>query len=134
MIATLLEVPRYADLIDNDVSPNDNDLPATESVPVPPPNVLVNSSRAWRSELAKWVGQGTEDEDALVLPARFRSKWLPMPLAKLFGDAPIAPNGPRPRRQQFTQESLLMELLAAGYEDEEPDDGALSGSGDEYEE
>ena len=37
-------------------------------------------------------------------------------------------------RQSFDQEALLMELflLAAEHDDEEPDDGVLEGSGDDY--
>ncbi|KAK0432830.1 ribonuclease H-like domain-containing protein [Armillaria borealis] len=36
-------------------------------------------------------------------------------------------------RQQFDHETLLMELLAAEHSGEEPDDGALEGSGDDFE-
>ncbi|KAF8135268.1 hypothetical protein K438DRAFT_2123313 [Mycena galopus ATCC 62051] len=39
----------------------------------------------------------------------------------------------RPKRTQFTEERLYLELLAAEESDEDVDDGALSGSGDEYE-
>ncbi|KAJ7731279.1 hypothetical protein B0H16DRAFT_1329398, partial [Mycena metata] len=50
----------------------------------------------------------------------------------LFGCVVKKPVG-RPRREQFTREVLIMELLAAEESDEEPDDGALSGSGGEFE-
>ena len=36
------------------------------------------------------------------------------------------------RRQPFDREALLMKLLATEHDDEEPDDGALEGSGDDY--
>ncbi|KAJ7200392.1 hypothetical protein GGX14DRAFT_372285, partial [Mycena pura] len=53
-------------------------------------------------------------------------------LALLFGGKVANPVG-KPRQKQFTREALMMELLAAEDSDEEPDDGALSGSGDDYE-
>ncbi|KAJ7695822.1 hypothetical protein B0H14DRAFT_2234990, partial [Mycena olivaceomarginata] len=53
-------------------------------------------------------------------------------LALLFGGV-VARVVERPQRTQFTEERLYMELLAAEESDEDPDDGALSGSGDEYE-
>ncbi|KAJ7886598.1 hypothetical protein B0H14DRAFT_2338165, partial [Mycena olivaceomarginata] len=37
-------------------------------------------------------------------------------------------------RKAFTRETLLMELLAQEHSDEEPDDGELEGSGDDYSE
>ncbi|KAJ7938785.1 hypothetical protein B0H13DRAFT_1587428 [Mycena leptocephala] len=51
-------------------------------------------------------------------------------LALLFGGV-VARAVEKPRRAQFTREVLLMELLATE-ETDEPDDGALSGSEDEY--
>ncbi|KAJ7893659.1 hypothetical protein B0H14DRAFT_2334735 [Mycena olivaceomarginata] len=65
-------------------------------------------------------------EDSEPAPSRPRS------LALLFGGE-VARPVERPKRAQFTQEVLLMELFAAEESDEEPDDGALSGSGDEFE-
>ncbi|KAJ7939131.1 hypothetical protein B0H13DRAFT_2532577 [Mycena leptocephala] len=57
---------------------------------------------------------------------------LPGPaVALLFGRDINKPVEKR-RREQFTREALLMELLAAEESDKLPDDGALSGSG-EYE-
>ena len=35
-------------------------------------------------------------------------------------------------RKVFNREELLMELIAAEHSDEEPDDGELEGSGDDY--
>ncbi|KAJ7850456.1 hypothetical protein B0H13DRAFT_2360670 [Mycena leptocephala] len=65
--------------------------------------------------------------------SRKAAGFFPRSLALLFGgdiNKPVE----KPRCEQFTREALLMELLAAEESDESPDDGALSGSGDEYEE
>ncbi|EJD33434.1 hypothetical protein AURDEDRAFT_177482 [Auricularia subglabra TFB-10046 SS5] len=58
-------------------------------------------------------------------------------LALLFGGKAARPADVPPaatRRKAFTEERLYMELLAAEYDDEEPDDGAKEGSEDDYEE
>jgi hypothetical protein len=44
-----------------------------------------------------------------------------------------ASNPPCQCCQPFDHEALLMELLAAEHDSKEPDDGALEGSGDDYE-
>ena len=56
--------------------------------------------------------------------------WLPCSLADLFKGESKRPVVQR--RQPFDHEALLMELLVAEHDDEEPDDGALEGSGDDY--
>ncbi|KAJ7102013.1 hypothetical protein C8R44DRAFT_809010, partial [Mycena epipterygia] len=43
-------------------------------------------------------------------------------------------HGQRRYRCPFTEEERLMELLGAENSDEEPDDGELEGSGDDYDE
>ncbi|KAJ6616189.1 hypothetical protein B0H10DRAFT_2029296, partial [Mycena sp. CBHHK59/15] len=60
-------------------------------------------------------------------------RWLPCPFSRLFGGAIPQPPACAPRKA-FTQQQLLMELLAAEHSDEEPDDGELEGSGDDYDE
>ncbi|KAJ7808917.1 hypothetical protein B0H13DRAFT_1928237 [Mycena leptocephala] len=60
-----------------------------------------------------------------------RKDLFPRSLALLFGGV-VARAVEKPRRAQFTREVLLMELLATEETDEEPDDGALPGSEDEY--
>ncbi|KAJ6618547.1 hypothetical protein B0H10DRAFT_2433837 [Mycena sp. CBHHK59/15] len=78
-------------------------------------------------------GTPTPDGDVPAPPPPGRSsKWLPCSLAKLFGGQIPQPPTRAPRRA-FTREELLMELLAAEHSDEEPDDGELEGSGDDYE-
>ncbi|KAF8126431.1 hypothetical protein K438DRAFT_1647347, partial [Mycena galopus ATCC 62051] len=52
-------------------------------------------------------------------------------LALLFGGV-VECAVERPKRTQFMEERLYIEVLAAEESDEDPDDGALSGSGDEY--
>ena len=67
-------------------------------------------------------------------PRRSRS-WFPVTLANLFGGTVSRPIGrPARRPRVVSEESLYMELLAAEHSDEEPDAGALEGSGDDFEE
>ena len=84
------------------------------------------------------------DPPPLPKTQRAPRQWLPRSLALLFGgksSEPAVGSTPgttdRPQhpscRAAWTQEQLLMELLAQEAEDEIPDDGALEGSGDEYE-
>ena len=68
-----------------------------------------------------------------------QSKWLPQFLDLLFGGRKVTDIDEQlrkaRRRQAYTQEARLMELLADEEADEErmPDDGELEGSGDDYE-
>ena len=63
-----------------------------------------------------------------------RPSWFPVTLAKLFGGAVARPIGkPAGRPRVVSEEALYMELLAAEHSDEEPDAGALEGSGDDFE-
>ncbi|KAF5365841.1 hypothetical protein D9757_012806 [Collybiopsis confluens] len=140
-IGQLLQVPRYADISqDNDQTTNQ---PA-----------LVTNRRKWRAEVEQWKRDaekydeefGSDPNADLPLPETQGTsrQWLPRSLALLFGGAePVtvveesADNGRQPRRARrsvFTEEQLLMELLAQEQEDEIADDGALEGSGDEYSE
>jgi hypothetical protein len=100
----------------------------------------VKSGAAWRAEVEKWVKAAQDDEEAGIAaeepaPAAGRSrpaKFFPRSLPLLFGGELTKPVA-KPRREQFTEEVLMMELLAAEEDDEEPDDGELSGSGDDFE-
>ena len=58
-------------------------------------------------------------------------KSFPRSLDLLFGGVVPRAVGKR-RPAQFTREVLMMELFAAEESDEEPDNGALPGSEDEY--
>ncbi|KAF8914772.1 hypothetical protein CPB85DRAFT_1433512 [Mucidula mucida] len=61
-------------------------------------------------------------------PSKSR-KFLPATLRKLFGG-----DGTRTHQRAALDEELrLMELLQAEYAEEAPDDGALEGSGDDFE-
>ncbi|KAJ7117578.1 hypothetical protein C8R44DRAFT_761877 [Mycena epipterygia] len=53
-------------------------------------------------------------------------------LSGLCRDSPTGCHGQRRYRCPFTEEEQLMELLGAEHSDEEPDDGELEGSGDDY--
>ncbi|KAJ7900818.1 hypothetical protein B0H13DRAFT_1551866, partial [Mycena leptocephala] len=56
-------------------------------------------------------------------------------LANLFGGTISRPLGKPARCSRVVpEEGLYTELLAAEYSDEEPDAGALEGSGDDFEE
>jgi hypothetical protein len=130
----LLAVPQYADILEcgaADEEGNDGETPKS---------TLVTSASAWRRELAKWVEEEREDdsEDDTDEPGGASTSgghrvrpWLPCSLATLFTGESKQP--PRQRRQPFDHEALLMELLAAEHDSKEPDDGALEGSGDDYE-
>ncbi|KAF5371266.1 hypothetical protein D9758_004281 [Tetrapyrgos nigripes] len=136
-VQTLLEVPRYDHILS---TPHD----FTDGH-----SLLVNTRKKWRNELAKWIEQARdfdEDSDDNSIPPPLPEssnqccKWLPRSLELLFGGAATedqsseSVEGPRrTRRRNFTEESLLMELLQQEAEDEIPDDGELPGSGDEYE-
>ncbi|KAJ7870625.1 hypothetical protein B0H14DRAFT_2228359, partial [Mycena olivaceomarginata] len=50
----------------------------------------------------------------------------------LFGGALNEPIRIRPSHAAVSEEGLYMELLAAEHSGEEPDDGELEGSGDDY--
>ncbi|KZV78859.1 hypothetical protein EXIGLDRAFT_708224 [Exidia glandulosa HHB12029] len=104
-----------------------------------PDTSLITSREDWRKEMARWRASIQElDQDSDVdfeedAPAGRKRSLLPCTLERLFGDAPKNP--PRPKRT-YTEEEHYMELMADELADPEPakDDGALEGSGDEYEE
>ncbi|KAF9566803.1 hypothetical protein CPC08DRAFT_682210 [Agrocybe pediades] len=141
-VGSLLEVPRYADIIDDDnVDEEGNEEP-----------VLVKTRADWRREMGKWVKgvrdaaaddneDGGEEMFADTVYGRSRSKWLPRSLGLLFGGRDVVQaDGDEQqrrirRRTAYSEEARLMELLADEEADEERtlDDGALEGSGDEYE-
>jgi hypothetical protein len=130
--AALLAVPRYSDLL-KDIDDEDE----TERG-----RALVTSEAGWRTEMAKWIGDArlraenesdaepeSDDED-LITPARSR-KWSPCKLSVLFGGEVARPD--RHAQMEFDEEAALMEALADQEEDEYPDDGAMEGSGDDFE-
>lgn len=84
--------------------------------------------KAAQEESSGSDGEQLEPQGGAARPAKF----FPRSLALLFGGKVTNPVG-KPRPAQFTREVLLMELLAAEESDEELDDGAMSGSGDDFE-
>ncbi|KAF8954336.1 hypothetical protein BDZ97DRAFT_1865985 [Flammula alnicola] len=137
-VPELLHVPWYSDLaVDTDTS-EDDDRPSK------PQSMLIKSRVGWRKEMAKWVrvkqerSDNDEDELSNVAYGHQRSKWLPRSLDLLFGgwkemDIDVQMRWIR-RRDTFTEEARLMELIADEEADEEriPDDGELEGSGDDF--
>ncbi|KAJ3738988.1 ribonuclease H-like domain-containing protein [Lentinula raphanica] len=142
-VGQLLHIPRYSDSVQED----DNDTLQG--------SILVTNRRKWRAELEQWKRDAEQydeefgnDTGPLPLPETRRPSrsWLPRSLALLFGGSARlsggqmegsehSNNGGRPRRARrgaFSEEQLLMELLAQEEEEEILDDGALEGSGDEY--
>ncbi|KAJ7321078.1 hypothetical protein DFH08DRAFT_713176 [Mycena albidolilacea] len=77
-------------------------------------------------------GKSGNEEEATV--AGGGENWLLLPLSKLFGEDAPRPANHRTHHPTFNCKQLLMELLAAEHSSEEPDDGELSGSGDDYKE
>ncbi|KAJ6494246.1 hypothetical protein C8R45DRAFT_866803, partial [Mycena sanguinolenta] len=142
-VAELIAVPQYADILEND--DDEADTEAAERVS----SRLVNSGAAWRKVYTSWAVEArvAEMETAELErnladegpaqsvpepPGPTRAgQWLPRPFSRLFGGAIPQPPTRAPRKA-FTRQQLLMELLAAEHSDEEPDDGELEGSGDDY--
>ncbi|KAK0236469.1 hypothetical protein EDD85DRAFT_791772 [Armillaria nabsnona] len=123
-VKELLAVPCYADAIEEGAETEDETKERSRR------SVLVASRSAWRRELERWKKEG--ELELVPLPAQQRRGWLPAKLSTLFGGTAPHPIE-HPHRRQFDREELLMELLAAEYSDESPDDGALEGSGDDFE-
>jgi hypothetical protein len=140
-VSQLLAVPCYADLLedDADASGDEVELPSTKSQ-----SGLVKSRAGWRKEMTKWVQEeqarsdDSDDNDLGEITHRRRSKWLPRSLELLFGgrkETNVDEQRRRAnRRQVYTEEARLMELLVDEEQDEEriPDDGELEGSGDDF--
>ncbi|KAJ6604060.1 hypothetical protein B0H10DRAFT_2314225 [Mycena sp. CBHHK59/15] len=85
------------------------------------------------ARVEEMAAEDTEGSQTVVEPpAPQRPGWLPCPLSRLFAGKIPQPPGGRAPRKAFTQQQLLMELLAAEHSEEEPDDGELEGSGDDY--
>ncbi|KAJ7257605.1 hypothetical protein C8J57DRAFT_1234755 [Mycena rebaudengoi] len=133
--AASIKFPRYADALESGEEDSDND----DGVSSRARPVLINSARSWRKVHLKWmldardVDDDEELEDLTATVGPSTAKWLPRPLSKLFGGPITRPLHVPARRNRFTREELLMELLAAEHSDEEPDDGEKEGSGDDYE-
>ncbi|KAJ6570786.1 hypothetical protein B0H10DRAFT_2237633 [Mycena sp. CBHHK59/15] len=60
------------------------------------------------------------------------ASWFPVTLANLAVSRPIGKPALRPR--VVSEEALYTELLGAEHSEEEPDAGALEGSGDDFKE
>ncbi|KAJ3712352.1 hypothetical protein DFJ43DRAFT_1008518, partial [Lentinula guzmanii] len=132
-LAELIQVPRYAAAVEGatgEIEDKDED-------------------DAWRESEQDFEGKNTSEEDLeqgdivshmlVSQPRAGRGRrhqiggLLPATLEKLFGgnvQRPVAV--PQQRRQALDPEARRMELLAAEFSDEAPDDGALEGSGDDY--
>ncbi|KAJ7194288.1 ribonuclease H-like domain-containing protein [Mycena pura] len=126
-VARLLTVPQYADALDPDCDEDGNSA-----------SNLVKTAASWRAEVSQWVKAAEEEEDESDKEAG--TKPGEEEESESGSDAPaevdpkvVANPVGKPRQKQFTREALMMELLAAAESDEELDDGALSGSGDDYE-
>ncbi|KAJ7206663.1 ribonuclease H-like domain-containing protein [Mycena pura] len=134
-VAELIAVPKYADILENEDPADDNTAERVSSR-------LVNSRAAWRKLFTSWAvsarqeemeAEEDEEESAMTVPhTASRKKWLPRSLSLLFGGKIQKEPETRRPRKAFNREELLMELLAAEHSDEEPDDGELEGSGDDY--
>ncbi|KAJ6617824.1 hypothetical protein B0H10DRAFT_1948009 [Mycena sp. CBHHK59/15] len=128
-IATLLSVPRYRDLLDDQ---NDED-------PSERGRDLVSSAIDWRIQTAKWVADAQmaeraelvdsdSDDDMNDSPTPRLPNRLPasksMTLAVLFGGAE-KPHACKPSAQVLQEEEQLMQELADELEDQVPADGAI---------
>ncbi|KAJ6610634.1 ribonuclease H-like domain-containing protein [Mycena sp. CBHHK59/15] len=128
-IASLLSVPRYRDLLED----QDDKDPSERG------RALVSSAKDWRSQTAKWVAdaQAAEREEldesdseddaddglAPPLPNRLPA-WKSMTLQVSFGGAQ-KPRARKPSARVLEEEERLMQELADELEDRVPDDGAI---------
>jgi len=128
---TLLDVPRYSDLLEDQNNEDENERG----------RLLITTREGWRTDMARWIGAARDaehedesDEDA-ELPELLgngrATAWKPVTLAKLFGGQNKRPSRLLPA--EIDAESELMQALAEIDEDERPDDGAVEiHSDDEY--
>ncbi|KAJ6601670.1 hypothetical protein B0H10DRAFT_2230375 [Mycena sp. CBHHK59/15] len=136
--ATLLSVPRYQDLLEDQ---EDNDT--TERG-----RTLVSSAAGWRTEVTKWIEDARAAERAEAESDREEQQrngvspplpnclpaWKPITLQVLLGRAE-KPCTRKPSTRVMREEEILMEVLADVAEDDNPDDGAIEiDSEDEYRE
>ncbi len=132
-------MPWYADVLEGTVSSDDEDIQAKS---VPPRSVLVRSLIGWQRQMAKWIAEQRESLEseggalsAVSMPHGKKAAWLPLPLNVLFGgNISCLIASEQPCQKQFDRKVLLIELLAAEHSDEAPDDGAIEGSDDNYDE
>ncbi|KAJ7190100.1 ribonuclease H-like domain-containing protein [Mycena pura] len=137
---TLLAVPRYRDLLDDQ-----NDEDSSERG-----RALVSSREGWRTELAKFIGDAQDAERAAaVLDAELEDDtgdnlpripnrlpaWKPLTLQVLFGnakdDSRLRTRTRKPSERVMQEEERLMEEFADAMEDSIPDDGAIEIDSDE---
>ncbi|KAJ6550711.1 hypothetical protein B0H10DRAFT_2242615 [Mycena sp. CBHHK59/15] len=116
--ATLLIVPRYRDLLEDQ---DDGD-------PTEQGRTLVSSTEGWRTQMATWIADANAAEAAKRAEAVERvawnaerlvgkPTWMPITLALLFGGAE-KPRTRKPSARVIEEEEILMQALA----DEEEDD------------
>jgi len=139
-------VPCYADLLEEEAASETHTSDEEDGL-LKPRSALVKSRNGWRKEMSTWVQDERRITDsdsdteklANVMYGRQRSKWLPRSLELLFGgqkEFDVDEQLRRVRRREaYTEEARLMELLADEEADEERllDDGELEGSGDDFE-
>ncbi|KAJ7092992.1 ribonuclease H-like domain-containing protein [Mycena belliarum] len=138
-LATLLDVPRYRDLLDDQGHEDSAERG----------RALVSSETGWRTQMAKWIGEAREAERTEVQDleedvaedvedapriAKRLPIWQPTTLKVLFGGA-AKPRTRKASVQVMEEEEILMEALAEQAEDDIPDDGGIEiHSDDEYRE
>jgi hypothetical protein len=132
-VAELLAVPRYADILENEADPDEDKDGGSRSP-------IITSGKSWRHVIEGWRkteqdADSDSDTDAPETSGGTQSRsLLPRSLELLFGGKAMrsASVNTGASRRPFDRETLMMELLAAEYEDEPLDDGELEGSGDDY--
>jgi hypothetical protein len=132
-VAELLAVPCYADILENEADPDDDNDGGSKSP-------IITSGKSWRQVIEGWRKTEQDpdldpDSDAPETGRGAPSRsWLPRSLELLFGGKATRSAGVNTgaSRCPFDRETLMMELLAAEYKDEPLDDGELEGSGDDY--
>jgi hypothetical protein len=137
-VAELLSVPQYDESFSDSDSEDSGCEGDDKQETARKKSKLITSKVAWRRQLTKWQVEEQNNEASEVaetssLPRTPR--FLPATLEKLFTgyvERPLSFERTEIRRRRYDEETLQMELIAAEHSDELPDDGELSGSGDDY--
>ncbi|KIK02683.1 hypothetical protein K443DRAFT_121822 [Laccaria amethystina LaAM-08-1] len=117
-VSELLAVPRYADLVEEDTKTSEEELNHVKTQ-----TGLIKSREGWQKEMKKWVEEERDqsDDDGELANVTYETD-IDEQLRRAW------------RRQAYTQEARMMELLADEEADPDrmPDDGELEGLGDDY--
>ena len=121
--ATLLAVPQYSDLLDDQDGKDESEHG----------RIFINTRQGWHTEMVKWIGdvrsaeltKDSHDEDGMedLVAVDCASTWKPTTLAVLFSSQKECPSWLLP--EEIDTESALIQALADLEEDKWLDGGAM---------